>query len=371
VRVAIVNLTRGGLSGGYAKYLRRLVPLLAGTSGIDSLDVFIPAPARERFRDVAWTPRVWPADDGRRGFSQLKGELRERRPDVLFIPTAAWLDAAGTPVVAMVRNMEPLEVPFGGNPWSEAVRNLARRFAARRACRRATRVIAVSTHVRDYLTRRWALPPDKIGVVHHGVDVPHTDRAPVRPAAIGPEFDRPFVFAAGSLRPARGLDDLIEALPLLRNGTALAAIVAGAVDAGMEPYYQGLRRRADDLGVADRIVWVGALGDAEMRWCYEACAAFVMTSRAEACPNIALEAMSYGCACVSVNRQPMPEMFGAAAAYYSLGDPAALARTLGDVLASPVGRADLKTAATARARSFDWRITAEKTVAELRAALAL
>lgn len=371
MRLAIVNLTRGGLSGGYAKYLRRLVPLLAETSGIDSLDVFVPAAAGQRFRDAAWTPRVWPADDGRRGFPQLKRELREQRPDVVFIPTAAWLDVAGTPVVAMVRNMEPLEVPFGGNPWSEAVRNLARRFAARRACRRATRVIAVSTHVRDYLTARWALPPDKIGVVCHGVDVPHTDRVPVQPAAIGPALNRPFVFAAGSLRPARGLDDLIEALPLLGGSTAPAAVVAGAVDAGMNRYHERLRRRARDLGVADRIVWVGALGEAEMRWCYEACAAFVMTSRAEACPNIALEAMSYGCACVSVNRQPMPEMFGAAAAYYSLGDPASLARTLGGVLASPVGREDLKTAATARARAFNWRTTAQRTVAELRAALAL
>src|SRR5262249_59993443 len=84
-------------------------------------------------------------------------------------PTARFLDC-GRPCVVMVRNMEPLERPFGGNTLRAGLRNLARAWTARRACRRATRVIAVSRHVADFLTSRWGLPPSKVGVVYHGVD---------------------------------------------------------------------------------------------------------------------------------------------------------------------------------------------------------
>ena len=42
MKVAIVNLTSGGMSGGYLKYLRTLVPLLRQDPRISRLDVFVP-----------------------------------------------------------------------------------------------------------------------------------------------------------------------------------------------------------------------------------------------------------------------------------------------------------------------------------------
>ena len=73
-------------------------------------------------------------------------------------------------MVVMVRNMEPLEVPFAGNTWVEGLRNVARAWEARRACRHATRVIAVSDHVRRFIISKWHIDEDRIGTVYHGVD---------------------------------------------------------------------------------------------------------------------------------------------------------------------------------------------------------
>ena len=369
MRVAIVNLTRGGLSGGYVKYLRRMVPRLARHPDVEELDVFVPEPVRQRLRGESWQIRSWSAEDIRRGFRGLKQTVQERRPDVVFIPTASWLHFGATPVVVMVRNMEPLEVPFGGNPLREAVKNLGRRRMARRACRQATRVIAVSRHVGEFLTRRWHVAPDKIGVVYHGVDVPTSAPPPVRPAQLDDPVP-PLMFAAGSIRPARGLVDVIDALAQLRKaGSPLIALVAGGVDTGMKAHVRRLAARAGSVGVADRIIWAGQLTEAEMRWCYEFSTAFVMTSRAEACPNVALEAMSHGCACVSVDRPPMPEFFGPAALYYQAGDANGLTRAVMSLMSRPNTQMELKAAAFARARTFDWQATAERTVAELRTAV--
>jgi glycosyltransferase involved in cell wall biosynthesis len=369
VRLAIVNLTAGGLSGGYVKYLRRLVPLLLQHHEITDLRVMLPDTARQVFAGESWPIRTW-SRHPRLSFKQIKEMVRDHRPDVVFIPTAAWIHAGGTPVVNMVRNMEPLEAPFGGNSIREALRNLARRVAAHRACRRATRVIAVSDHVRDFLLQRWQLPHHKIAMIHHGVDRPDTWPLSRRPAVLGDGFADPFVFTAGSLRPARGLVDLVEAMGRLKSLDLPArAVIAGRADSGAESHRRWLIRRAGDLGLSDRIIWTEGLDASEMRWCYEGCAAFVTTSRAEACPNVALEAMSYGCACVSVDHPPMPEFFGDAAVYYRAGDSDALADRLASLLGPSQDRPHLQATARARARHFDWRTTAERTITELRRAM--
>lgn len=96
-----------------------------------------------------------------------------------------------------------------------------------------------------------------------------------------------------------------------------------------------------------------------------------MTSRAEACPNIALEAMSHGVLTVSGDNAPMPEFFGQAALYYPLGDPPSLAAAIRETLALPLPERDfLRSKGRERAVEFDWNTTAERTMQELRKVMA-
>jgi alpha-1,3-rhamnosyl/mannosyltransferase len=100
-----------------------------------------------------------------------------------------------------------------------------------------------------------------------------------------------------------------------------------------------------------------------------ACGAFVMTSRAEACPNTALEAMSAGAMIVSVDHEPMPEFFGDAALYYRAGDARALAERISTVLAGRVSPPEIAARARARAAGFTWSTTADRTIHELELAV--
>ena len=91
-----------------------------------------------------------------------------------------------------------------------------------------------------------------------------------------------------------------------------------------------------------------------------------MTSRAEACPNTVLEAMSHGCVSVSTDQPPMPEFFGAAAIYYRAGDAGDLARQIGSLQpAGSSGQDALRHAARERAGTFAWSQTARRTIDEL------
>ena len=353
MRLAVLNLTSGGMSGGYRKYLTRMMPLLGRDPRISSLTVFMPETV-----DLALPGldvRTWPAADRR--LSQLRREVAVVAPDVIFIPTARYVTFRSTPVVVMVRNMEPLEVPFGGNTWTEGAKNLARAWTARRACRRASRVIAVSDHVRQFILSRWHLDPARVATVYHGVD---------SGARSGRAVDAPrtrTLFTAGSLRPARGLEDLIEALALVDADVRL--VIAGRADPGSQGYADRLRRMCTARGLADRVRFAGHLGAAELSEAFGTAAAFVMTSRAEACPNTALEAMSFGAPIVSVNRPPMPEFFGEAALYYPVANPTALAGQLRAILSDDALRDRLAAAALRRAADFRWDVTRDRTIEEL------
>ena len=364
--VAIVNLTGGGLSGGYVKYLRLLVPLLRADARVRRLHLVMPrnapSPSPPDVETIAW-----PAGDARTGYRKLRQHLGRLAPDVVFIPTARWLDCGPTPTVVMVRNMEPLTVPFGGNSPLEAGKNLVRAYAARVACRRATRVLAVSRHVREFLTRRWRISPEKIGLVYHGIEAPLPPAAAVEPRAMTGRDPGRFAFAAGSIRPARGLEELIRALARLRErGSTPGLVIAGEPDAGTGGYGRRMARLAEAVGVASQVVWAGRLTAAEMAWCFHRCAVFVTTSRAEACPNTALEAMSYGCQVVSTRQPPMPEFFRDVGRYYGPGDAGELAVQIGHALAATEEeRRRREEIARAQAAGFRWDETAQKTLEQL------
>ena len=341
MRVAVVNLTSGGFSGGYRKYLDVLVPLLREDRRVGALQVYGPGSSR---RDV----------------SQLM-------PDVVFIPTARWSNFGTAPVVCMVRNMEPLSVPFGGNGPLESLKNVARARAAKQACRRADRIIAVSGHVRDFLVDRWGIADSKVGVVEHGVDPPPPKEATSRPPALRGDVSAGFVFTAGSLRPARGLEDAIRALKALSDrGFPLTLVVAGSSPPGGGGYEAKMRRLAVDCGVDDRVAWIGQASAEQMSWCYRHCTCFLMTSRAEACPNVLLEAMAHGCLCVSVDRRPMTDMLGEPGLYYPLGNPSALADQLAaGIVLDASDRHRRQGSTSSRAARWTWSRTASETVAQL------
>jgi len=367
MHVALANVTNGGLSGGSLKYLEVLGPLLSRHPAVSRLDLFVPPQAAKGLKQnsslnwESWNPR-----DVTRGFRGLRSELRIRRPDVVFIPTARWLDCGPIPVVAMVRNMEPLAIPFGENPWLEAIRTLARRYAARRACRKAERVIAVSNFVKEFLTSRWRLPASKIATVYHGIDAASVDYGVQRPAALEPS-SKPFLFTAGSIRPYRRLEDAIAALPEIgRRCGDLPLVIGGETEPAMRYYRRRLERLAESLGCADRVVWCGKLSQAEVAWCFSRCAAFLMTSRVEACPNTVLEAMAHSCVSVSTDCPPMPEMYGETAFFYRTNEPRQLAEQVHAAISLSAEQRQARRASTLRrAGEFLWQRTADDTVREL------
>ncbi len=372
MKIAIINITGGGMSGGYRKYLCNVIPRMARHNDVEAILCASPdSVGVQDWFDSISNVRFVSCKPFRFLFLHrdvaLLEELERFSPDVIFAPVERAFRFKNVPVVNMIRNMEPLICPYKGNPVSEILRNWLRSQSARKAMNKADRIIAVSEFVKDFLIKQWGIPSDKIGMVYHGIDYREADHGK-RPSTIPRGWDGRFLFVAGSVRPARGLEDAFRAMRhlVVRNGEIAGIVIAGAVDSGMVAYQKRLKVWLRKHNLSPRICWAGNLSEKEMTWCYQNCLLFIMTSRVESFGQIALEAMSNGCICIAASNPCLPEIFLDAAIFYPPKEGKALAEKIQTVLSwNSKKRQEMSRLARKRATKFSWDICAQKTVREL------
>lgn len=370
MRIAVLNLTGGGMSVGYVRYLTAVLPRLSASNEISAILCASPAALNvpewithsqkikfvncEPFRFMRHGP-----DPG------LKTALDEFRPDIIFIPLERYLSYRNVPVVSMVRNMAPLSGLTVANGVVEKVKCLAQALEARIATNKAVAIITPTVYVKEFLMRNWGLLTEKIFVVNYGA--PDMGGISHPPSGLT-EFPESFIFPAGSIEVYRGLEDLVRTMPCLKKDfPGLKLLIAGEARANTQSYLVKLKKLAAEVGVQREIVWLGYLADEELSWCYNHCSAFVMTSRVESFGFVALEAMSHGCNCVSTSSPCMPEIFADAALYYNPEDISGLESALSVVLSRNINqRNKFKAMAIARAAGFSWEKVASQTLAILK-----
>ncbi len=201
-----------------------------------------------------------------------------------------------------------------------------------------THYVCVGRHLADLAVER-GVPTERVHFVPNAVKPPTALAAPFRDSARPPR-----IVAAGRLHPKKGFDVLIAALAMLRDqGQAFDCEIAGEGDE--RPKLEGLIARH---GLEDRVRLVGWRGDV---------AAFLATgdvfafpSYQEGFPLVLLEAMAAGLPAVSSAIPGPVEMIadGVDGALVPPGDPAALARALAAVIATPRKAVALGAAARAK-----------------------
>jgi teichuronic acid biosynthesis glycosyltransferase TuaC len=202
------------------------------------------------------------------------------------------------PVMITLRGLLPLLIPFR-----------LRRPQLRFALHAAARVIAVSDSLKqDALS--LGLRNDQVRVIENGIDsdlFQALDRAEAR-SRLGLPADGPLLVSVGTLSPRKGFHLVIEALPALaaRFPGIRFAIVGGAGAEGAQE--AELRRLAQDLGVADRVIFAGPQKREKLADWYSAADLSVLASGHEGCPNVVLESLSCGTPVVATPVGDIPRL---------------------------------------------------------------
>lgn len=373
MKVAILNITSGGMSGGYKKYLQNLIPRLTANDQVNRILCISPSVlAVDKWFDD--DPKVSFLSNNIKAFSpkyHLINKLNEFSPDVIYLPVERAFKYRNVPVVTMIQNMEPLVPVIKGNTFAWRFEHMARRTRGKRAVINADRVIAISQFVQDFLCTQWNIPRNRIELVYHGINQ-RDESEGIRPVLIPGNWDNNFIFTAGSIRPARGLSDLIQAMKYLMDmgDNSLKLVVAGENGPKSKRYMFRLKEMARQNHIDDRICWTGQLNREEMTWCYKNCKLFVMTSRVESFGQIAGEALSNGCVSISTNSACLPEVFGDAAVYYKAGDSSGLAEKVQSLISlDKKQREIISEQAASQAGKFTWDICAQRTLQALQNAI--
>ncbi|MQY19878.1 glycogen synthase [Nocardia macrotermitis] len=279
----------------------------------------------------------------------------------------------GIPHVLTAHSLEPRR------PWKAEQLGGGYRLSSwseRNAMEYADAIIAVSAGMRrDVLDAYPAIDPDRVHVVHNGIDaqVWHPG-GPVSEARdvldeLGVRKDRPIVSFVGRITRQKGVGHLLAAARDFDPGIQLV-LCAGAPDtpqleAEVSAAVAELARRRGD------VFWVREMLPTEqVRQILAASAVFVCPSVYEPLGIVNLEAMACGTAVVASDVGGIPEVVGEATGrlvHYDSETPAEFERGLADAVNAVAGNAELAAALGLAGREraiaeFDWTQVAERTV---------
>jgi glycosyltransferase involved in cell wall biosynthesis len=202
-------------------------------------------------------------------------------------------------------------------------------------------VYACSTFVKERLVRQ-SCPADRITVIHHGIDLGRfAARKPAEPAGTVH-----IVLIARAVRD-KGVQVLLEAAAALcASGEERFRISYG----GDGPDLASFRRIAVELGIADRVDFLGVLDQTQDLIC-RADIVVVPSIWGDAAPLSVLEGMAGGNALVTTDVGGIPEQIGdsGCAIIVPPGDAGALAAALAELIRDPERRRAMGRRARARA----------------------
>jgi glycosyltransferase involved in cell wall biosynthesis len=227
----------------------------------------------------------------------------------------------------------------------------------------AARIIASSEATAADLRRFYGLPASKIEVIHLGYDAifdaPARGTGRLTARRFGVKGD--YLLHVGSISRKKNLLTLVRAFDLLRRqrGYDGSLLLVG------REYYQGKERRLgavlEELGLTDKVVLTGAVGQEDLRELYATAELFAFPSLHEGFGLVPLEAMACGVPVVAAGSSAVREVVGDAGILVEPGeDYVVLAEAMWQAL-QPGEKSRLSSAGLARARLFSRATAASRT----------
>ncbi|EMA58383.1 glycosyltransferase family 4 protein [Halorubrum lipolyticum] len=218
----------------------------------------------------------------------------------------------------------------------------------------ADHIIAVSDHTREQLRDLYRFDEAKLTTVPPGID---TER--FRPTEEGhPAVDesKRTVLVVSRLDPRKGIDKAIRAFAQLdRDDTELLIGGTGRLEAS-------LRELATELGVADRVRFLGFVPDEELPSLYSSVDLFVLPSEYEGFGIVFMEAMACGTPVIGTDVGGIPTAIDDGETGYLVPKNGVeeLAERIDDSLHDPVAYDRLASNAREWAEAHDWNTIAAR-----------
>jgi glycosyltransferase involved in cell wall biosynthesis len=282
--------------------------------------------------------------------------------DVLHVPSyRRMLWSRPCPLVATIHDL----APFHLNGKYDRRRMFYGRHVARWLARRQDKIIAVSQNTCDDLKNLYHLPPEKIRVIHNGLD--HVRFFPGSADAAQFEVRQTydlrhpfFLYVARLEHPAKNHVRLIEAFNRFKalTNSEWQLVFAGSDWHGAEAIHSAIFQSP----FRHDIRCLGFIPDDALPTLYRAAEVFVYPSLYEGFGFPPIEAMACGCPVLCSTRGALGEVIGYAAATVDPENVEDIKCQLLHLATEESLRANLRAEGLERAQRFNWRHTAAQTL---------
>ena len=302
----------------------------------------VPSTGRCEERTIPF-PRLWT-------HVRLSAEMVQSAPEVLFVPSHVLPVVHPRCSVVTVHDLGYLYYPQAHTPWARRYLRWSTAFNAANAAH----IVADSAATRDDLVKQGLARPESITVAYPGLNPlfrAASDESLRRSVLERYQINYPYVLSVGTLHPRKNLGVILEALPeLLKAGQDVHWVIAGK----RGWLYESLFARMRELGLEDRVHFLGFVGDADLPALYSGAMAFLLPSLYEGFGFPVLEAMACGCPVLCSNVSSLPEVAGDAAVLLDPHNSAQWAQALASVLTDPVQRRTMVRRGQEQSARFTW-----------------
>jgi len=252
------------------------------------------------------------------------------------------------------------------NELQRRIHELDARFAAG-----ATRVICCSDFMAAEVKELFKIPGERIHILPNGVD-PANLGIPRKlvPGWREPKSEGKTVFFIGRLVPEKGVQVLLEAFSRLLLEIQDLKLLVG----GIGPYEGTLRAKAAELGLAERVVFLGYLDEKKRNEYFKMADVAVFPSLYEPFGIVALEAMATQIPVIVSDTGGLSEVVAHGIDGYKVppGRPDILSYYIREVLVNPGLARDLTRQAWKKVLTvYDWQNIALGTIEVYREAMAV
>ncbi len=282
-------------------------------------------------------------------------QLRSLKADLVHFPFVQQPILYQGRVVTTIQDLTALRFTNPAtNPIVFKLKQLVYAGVIKTAARKSKRLITISKFVEQDILHFTSAKADKITVTYESADKILDQPEPYLEADA-----KTYIMYVGRPTPHKNLWRLIEAFKILRETHPdLHLVLVGPHDAN----YASIASRVDDEQIAN-IIFTGFVPDAQLRWLYEHCAAYIFPSLSEGFGLPGLEAMHYGAPVVSSNATCLPEIYGDSVLYFDSLNSGDMAAKIGQVLDDPALAKELVVKGSAQLKKYSWQRMAEQTLA--------
>lgn len=214
-------------------------------------------------------------------------------------------------------------------------------------------LITPSAYVKQDVAAYTHISADKITVTYEAADRISDDPEPLADLS-----DSEFIMYVGRPMIHKNLGRLIDAFARLKQTHPdLKLVLCGKTDVLYEKHYEYVQEQ----GIAD-VVFTGYVSEAQLRWLYENCQAYVFPSLSEGFGLPGLEAMAHGAPVVSSNATCLPEIYGSAAEYFDPLNVTEMADKINLVISDLDHRTHLIHAGNLQVQQYSWQQMALQTL---------